>query len=126
MEDNRPRYLDEELEEFRILIEKKIADARKEYDELVSSYDDNNSEESRGLSSFEKMEESVTASMRAEVKQLADRQLFLISKLQAALVRIENKTYGICRDTGKLIPKARLMAVPHATLTVEAKEARGK
>ncbi|MBD5211803.1 MAG: TraR/DksA family transcriptional regulator [Bacteroidales bacterium] len=126
MEDNRPRYSDEELEEFRILIEKKIADARKEYDELVSSYDDNNSEESRGLSSFEKMEESVTASMRAEVKQLADRQLFLISKLQAALVRIENKTYGICRDTGKLIPKARLMAVPHATLTVEAKEARGK
>lgn len=126
MEDNRPRYSDEELEEFRILIEKKIANARKEYDELVSSYDDNNSEESRGLSSFEKMEESVTASMRAEVKQLADRQLFLISKLQAALVRIENKTYGICRDTGKLIPKARLMAVPHATLTVEAKEARGK
>lgn len=121
MEQKGLRYSDEELEEFRLLIEEKLAKAQQEYDDLVGSYDDTAGDENRGMNSSESMEESTIAAQKAEVKHLADRQLQFISKLKAALVRIDNKTYGICRETGTLIPKARLRAVPHATLSIEAK-----
>jgi RNA polymerase-binding transcription factor DksA len=68
------------------------------------------------------MEEGATTLSKEETTRLAQRQMKFIQSLQAALVRIENKTYGICRETGKLIPKERLYAVPHATLTIEAKQ----
>ncbi|MCM1290960.1 MAG: TraR/DksA C4-type zinc finger protein [Prevotella sp.] len=121
MAEELKRYSDAELEEFRVLIEEKLAKARNEYNALVGSYDDTDGTENRGMSSSETMEESTTAAQKAEVKRLADRQLQFIQKLKAALVRIDNKTYGICRVTGNLIPKDRLRAVPHATLSIEAK-----
>lgn len=115
------RYSDEELEEFRQLINEKLDTAYREYNELLGSYDSSDGEESRGMSSHENMEKSTTATQQAEVKRLAERQMQFIKKLEAALVRIDNKTYGICRVTGNLIPKDRLRAVPHTTLSIEAK-----
>ncbi len=75
---------------------------------------------------FKVMEEGASTLGKEETGQLAQRQMKFIQHLQAALVRIENKTYGICRETGKLIPKERLRAVPHATLSIEAKEGSKK
>ena len=105
----KTRYSDEELEEFRKIILEKLNKAQKDYDELRQSMmnkDGNN---------------SANTLCREETGQLAQRQLKFIQSLKAALVRIENKTYGICRETGKLIPAERLRAVPHATLSIEAK-----
>lgn len=115
------RYSDAELEEFRQLIEEKLEKAMREYDDLVGSVDNQQGADEGRVSSFEAMEESATAAQKAEVKRLAERQMQFIQKLKAALVRIENKTYGVCRVTGELIPKERLRAVPHATLSIEAK-----
>lgn len=121
MEETRKRYSDEELEEFRALIEEELREAKQEYKFLIGSYDDDDGEENRGLSSSESMEEYTTAAQKAWVKSQADRQMQYIQKLNAALERIENKTYGICKATGKLIPKERLRVVPCATLSMEAK-----
>ncbi len=115
------RYSDEELEEFRQLILTKIANATALYDELVASLraDDGNGT-SDTSTTFKALEEGANTLEREATARLAERQLQFINHLKAALTRI-NKTYGICRATGKLIPKERLRAVPHATLCVEEK-----
>ena len=120
MEKNR--YSDEELEEFREIINKKLEVARKNYDMLVASIDgDESNDITDTMPTYKNLTESATILARQETAASAERQRKFIQNLEAALVRIENKTYGICRVTGKLIPKARLRAVPHATLSIEAK-----
>ena len=118
----QPRYSDEELEEFRELIQSKIATATALYDELVASL---RADEGNGTSdtstTFKALEEGANTLEREATARLAERQLQFINHLKAALTRIDNKTYGICRATGKLIPKERLKAVPDATLCVEEK-----
>ena len=116
------RYSDAELEEFREVINKKLAKALKDYESLKSSIMNNDGNDVTDTSpTFKVLEEGANTLSKEESGRLAERQMKFIQHLQAALVRIENKTYGICRETGKLIPKERLMAVPHATLSVEAK-----
>ena len=113
------RYSDAELEEFRVLIQAKIDKARAEYEQLQQSIrGDETSDTAPTLKAFE---DGASFLQREEISRLAQRQLKFIQNLEAALVRIDNKTYGICRETGKLIPKERLRAVPHATLSIEAK-----
>ena len=122
MEKNR--YSDEELEEFRDLINKKLEKARKNYDILISSMDGiDGSDITDTMPTYKNLTESATLLAKQETAASAARQKKFIQNLEAALVRIENKTYGICRATGKLIPKERLRAVPHATLSIEAKKA---
>ena len=111
------RYSDEELQEFKELIMAKIEQAQANYDRLM---DDIKIDESNPT--FKMMEEGASTMQKEISSQQAGRQLDFIRKLQAALVRIENKTYGVCRITGKLIPKERLLAVPHTTLSIEGKE----
>ncbi|MBQ0094757.1 MAG: TraR/DksA family transcriptional regulator [Bacteroidaceae bacterium] len=117
------RYSDEELEEFRTLINEKLEVAQRDYDALKASLmnTDNNSADDTAPT-FKVLEEGANTLSKEETTRLAQRQLKFIQSLQAALVRIENKTYGVCRETGKLIPKERLRAVPHATLCIEAKQ----
>src|SRR5574344_3125585 len=119
----KPRYSDEELDEFRELINEKLEVAQRDYDALKASLmnSDNNSTDDTSPT-YKVLEEGANTLSKEETTRLAARQLKFIKELQAALVRIENKTYGICRATGKLIPAERLRAVPHATLSVEAKE----
>ena len=117
------RYSDEELQEFKELILEKLEKARQEYDALKSSVDHESSNDTEDTSpTFKLLEEGASALSKEESSQLAARQYKFIQNLEAALVRIENKTYGIWRQTGKLIPKERLRLVPHATLSVESKE----
>lgn len=120
------RYSDEELEEFRAIILEKLEAARKEYDYLrdAVSYVNNGTDDTSPT--FKHINEGAEALSKEEAGAMAQRQYKFIQNLEAALVRIENKTYGICRMTGKLIPKERLRLVPHATLTVEAKEMMGR
>ena len=121
----RTRYSDEELEEFRQLIQEKLDAAQKYYDELRSAITNVEGNDVSDTSpTFKVLEEGANTLSKEELGQLAQRQMKFIQHLQAALVRIANKTYGICRETGKLIPKERLRAVPHATLSIEAKEKR--
>jgi RNA polymerase-binding protein DksA len=117
------RYSDEELEEFRQIINEKLEVAQRDYDALKASLmnADNNSTDDTSPT-YKVLEEGANTLSKEETTRLAQRQMKFIQSLQAALVRIENKTYGICRETGKLIPKERLRAVPHATLTIEAKQ----
>jgi len=119
----KSRYSDQELEEFRQIINEKLEVAQRSYDALKASLmnADNNSTDDTSPT-YKVMEEGATTLSKEETTRLAQRQMKFIQSLQAALVRIENKTYGICRETGKLIPKERLYAVPHATLTIEAKQ----
>lgn len=120
----KTRYSDEELEEFRKIIVDMLEKAKAEYNTLrrVVMHNGTNDIEDT-IPSFKTVEDDgATQLSREEASQLAQRQYKFIQNLEAALVRIENKTYGICRATGKLIPKERLRLVPHATLTVEAKE----
>lgn len=118
----KKRYSDEELEEFKELILQKLDKATREYELLRANIvNDQGNDVNDTSRSFKIFEEGSSTLIKAESEQLANRQLEFIKKLQAALVRIENKTYGICRATGELIPKDRLRAVPHATLTVAAK-----
>ena len=120
----KTRYSDEELEEFRRIIVDMLEKANAEYNTLrrVAMHNGTNDIEDT-IPSFKTVEDDgATQLSREEASQLAQRQYKFIQNLEAALVRIENKTYGICRATGKLIPKERLRLVPHATLTVEAKE----
>ena len=121
----KTRYSDEELEEFRILINEKLEVAKNKYENLraaVMNADGNDTVDTSPT--FKNMEEGASTLSKEEAGRLAQRQMKFIQNLQAALVRIENGTYGICRETGKLIPKERLRAVPHATLSIEAKEAK--
>lgn len=122
------RYNDEELEEFRSIINEMLDKARKEYNTLRRVIMHNGSNDIEDTTpSFKTVEDDGAYQLsKEEASQLAQRQYKFIQNLEAALVRIENKTYGICRETGKLIPKERLRLVPHATLTVEAKEMLAK
>jgi len=119
----KTRYSDEELEEFRQLVQEKLDAAQEYYEELRSAITNVN-DVSDTSPTFKVMEEGANTLSKEELGQLAQRQMKFIQHLQAALVRIANKTYGVCRETGKLIPKERLRAVPHATLSIEAKEKR--
>ena len=114
------RYSDAELQEFKVLILEKLEQAQKEYDDLRSSMVNSN-DTADTSPTFKVLEEGANTLNRESLAQLANRQLSFIQKLKAAVIRIENKTYGVCRETGKLIPKERLRLVPHATLSVDAK-----
>jgi DnaK suppressor protein len=127
MTQEKSRYSDTELEEFKELIQRKLVEANIDYDLLKGSlsHNDDHGTDDTGRT-FNMMEDGSETLSREEVAQLAARQEKFIQSLQAALVRIENKTYGICRVTGKLIQKERLMLVPHATMSIEAKNAQQK
>lgn len=119
----KTRYNDEELEEFRTLINEKLAIARKEYNRLRSTLTNSEGNDTADTSpTFKVLEEGASTLSKEEAGRLAMRQAQFIQHLQNALVRIENKTYGIDRITGELIPKERLRAVPHATLNVGSKK----
>ncbi len=120
----KTRYSDAELEEFRTLINEKLAKAQAEYNQLHQMLLGNEADVHDTSPTFKVLEEGASVLNKEETGRLAQRQMKYIQNLQAALIRIENKTYGICRETGKLIPKERLRAVPHATLSIEAKENR--
>ena len=118
----KTRYSDSELEEFRVIINEKLKQAYADYDQLKNALNNLDGNDTSDTSpTFKVLEEGATTMSKEEAGRLAQRQMKFIQHLQAALVRIENKTYGICRETGKLIPKERLRAVPHATLSIEAK-----
>lgn len=119
------RYSDEELQEFKELILAKLAKAQKDYELLKADVTNNGGNDIADTSpTFKVLEEGAATLSKEEAGRLAERQMKFIQHLRAALVRIENKTYGICRETGKLIPKERLRAVPHATLNIDAKNNR--
>lgn len=124
----KTRYTDEELLEFKEIIMTKLAKAQQDYDMLKDNVTNAEGNDTADTSpTFKILEEGANTLGKEEAGRLAERQLKFIQHLQAALVRIENKTYGICRVTGKLIPKERLRAVPHATMSVDAKnQQRGK
>ena len=116
------RYSDSELQEFRELISKKLEAAKKELSYLhglITRKDEMSGDDQDNR--YMTMEDGSLSMEREQLSQMASRQIDFIDKLEKALMRIENKTYGICRVTGKLIDKARLRAVPHATLSIEAK-----
>ena len=121
----KTHYTDEELEEFKAIILEKMALAKREYDQIM---DELTHRSGNGIDdtmpTYKVLEEGSSTQTKEELTNMAARQQKFIQGLQAALMRIENKSYGICRVTGKLIPKERLRAVPHATLTIEAKMAQ--
>jgi len=121
MSNEKTRYSDTELAEFKELIENKLVEARKDLELLNSSisHDDNGTNDTSPT--FKVLEDGSDTLSREENSALAARQEKFISHLEAALIRIQNKTYGVCRQTGKLISKERLRIVPHATLSIEAK-----
>lgn len=118
----RSKYSDEELAEFKQIILNKLEEAYIDLKLLTDAYTNNNENDINDTSpTFKVLEEGNLVLSKEENGQLAARQHKFIKSLENALVRIENKTYGICRETGKLIPKERLRSVPHATLTIDAK-----
>lgn len=119
------RYSDEELNEFRDIINEKLALARRDYKEMMAQLTNANGNDVIDTSpTYKALEEGSEAQSKEEIIQMAQRQQKFIKGLEAALVRIANKTYGVDRMTGELIPKERLRAVPHATLSVASKNAR--
>ena len=123
---DKVRYSDEELAEFKVLLLERLARARRDL-ELLNEHvagKGNNADDT--APTFKILEEGSNVLSKEENSQLAARQYKYIQNLENALIRIENKTYGVCRMTGKLIPKERLRAVPHATLSVEAKMGQKK
>ena len=126
MEENKVRYSDEELEEFRQLINEKLAVAKSDYEILMKKINGDGEDDEEPHSTYHTLEEGSETLSKESLMNECQRAQKFITGLQAALVRIQNKTYGICRETGKLIPKERLRAVPHATLSIEAKQARDK
>ena len=128
MEEEKTRYSDAELEEFKTIILGMLEKARSEYNNLrqVVMHDGSNDIEDTSPSFKTVEDDGANQLSKEEASQLAQRQYKFIQNLEGALARIENKTYGVCRLTGKLIPKERLRLVPHATLTVEAKEMLAK
>lgn len=122
----KKRYSDEELEEFKQIIISKLELAKRDYQQMMDTLSNKNGNDvDDTMPTYKILEEGSMTQTKEELTTMAARQQKFIQALQAALVRIENKTYGICRVTGKLIPKERLRAVPHATLSIEAKQARG-
>ena len=121
------RYSDEELQEFKNIINEKLRLARRDFNSMMQQL---MNAEGNGVEdtspTYKALEEGSTSQSKEEIAQMANRQQKFIQGLEAALVRIENKTYGIDRITGQLIPKERLRIVPHATLSVESKNARKK
>jgi len=116
------RYSDEDLKEFKELILEKLKIARSDYEMYKTSITQSDGNDTQDTSpTFKVLEEGAATLSKEESGKLAQRQLKFIQHLQAALVRVENKTYGICRETGNLISKERLRAVPHATLSMDAK-----
>lgn len=116
------RYSDEELQEFKELILDKLVQARKDMESFKSAMNGSSGNDTTDTApTFKILEEGQQTLFKEENAQLASRLEKYIKNLEAALVRIENKTYGICRKTGQLIPKERLRSVPHATLSMEAK-----
>lgn len=118
----KTRYSDTELQEFKTIILDKIAIAKEELGALTRTLSNSNANGTDDTAGTYKTLEDGSATLEKEqTNQLAARQKKFIDNLEAALVRIENKTYGVCRETGKLIQKERLKAVPHTTLSIEAK-----
>ncbi|MFH0866843.1 MAG: TraR/DksA C4-type zinc finger protein [Bacteroidota bacterium] len=116
------KYSDEDLIEFRNIIMKKLEEARRDLVLLTEAYTTKNEHDTNDTSpTFKVLEEGSNVLSKEENSQLAARQKKFIRDLENALIRIENKTYGICRVTGRLIPKERLRIVPHATMSIEAK-----
>lgn len=118
----KERYSDEELQEFKELLEEKLAKATAEFEywrSVILNSDGNGVSDTSPT--FKVLEEGADTQQKEEAARFAERQRKFIDHLRAALVRIENKTYGIDRITGKLIPKERLKAVPHATLSIDQK-----
>ena len=125
MADEQERYSDEELEEFRQIILEKLAIAESDYEhtmDAVMNRDNNEADDT--APTYHALEEGSEVQSKEQLMSMALRQQKFIQGLKAALIRIDNKTYGICRETGKLIPKERLRAVPHATLSIEVKNDR--
>jgi RNA polymerase-binding transcription factor DksA len=122
MAKEKTRFSDEELNEFKEIITSKLEEAKEDLELLKNSlsHKDDHGTDDTGRT-FNMMEDGSETLSREEMAQLASRQEKFIQSLNNALVRIENKTYGICRVTGKLIQKERLRLVPHATLSIEAK-----
>jgi DnaK suppressor protein len=117
------RYSDDELVEFKTLIQGKLVVAEEDYRMYRNSITQSDGNDTQDTSpTFKVLEEGAATLSKEEAGKLAQRQSKFIQHLKAALVRIENKTYGICRDTGGLISKERLRAVPHATLCISAKK----
>jgi len=125
MEKPKNRYAEKDLEEFKTLIQNKLKEAYVDFDLLKGSlsHTDDHGTDDTGRT-FNMMEDGSETLSREEVAQLAARQEKFIQSLNAALMRIENKTYGVCRVTGLLIPKERLRLVPHATMSIDAKNAQ--
>jgi len=124
---DKKRYSDEELEEFKAIINEKLRLARRDYDAMmrqIMNQDGNDVDDTSPT--YKALEEGSLTQSKEELVAMANRQQKFITGLEAALVRIQNKTYGIDRLTGELIPKERLRAVPHATLSVASKQARDK
>ncbi|HNW91018.1 MAG TPA: TraR/DksA family transcriptional regulator [Bacteroidales bacterium] len=123
----KTRYSDEELQEFKEIILQKLEEAKRDLELLTEAYSNNGGQDINDTSpTFKILEEGSQVLSKEENSQLAMRQVKFISNLENALIRIENKSYGICRVTGKLISKERLKIVPHATLSMEAKLQQGK
>lgn len=118
----KSRYSDSELQEFKEIIMKKLVKAKDDLKMLTEAYINNNEHGTNDTSpTFKVLEEGNAVLTKEENSKLAGRQEKFIQNLEMALIRIENKTYGVCRETGKLIPKERLRSVPHATLSIDAK-----
>ena len=127
MEDSkRVRYSDEELQEFKEIILDKLAKAKENLAMLTEAFANDANDISDTAPTFKILEEGGNVSSKEDNANMAARQQKFIKDLESALIRIENKTYGICSVTGKLIPKERLRLVPHATLSVEAKLKQNK
>ena len=121
----KKRYSDQELEKLKEIILKKLKLAKNDYQQMMDTLSNKGGNDvDDTMPTYKVLEEGSLNQTKEELTTMAARQQKFIQSLQAALVRIENKTYGICRATGKLIPKERLRAVPHATLSIEAKQAR--
>ena len=124
---DKTRYTDEDLAEFKALILEKIALAKRDYDQMMDVLMNRDGNDVGDTSpTYKILEEGSMTQTKEELTIMAARQQKFIQGLQAALIRIENKTYGVCRVTGKLIPKERLRAVPHATLSIEAKQMKDR
>ena len=125
MAEERVRYGDADLAEFKQIILKKLEQAKADYELLRANITHSGDNDTQDTSpTFKVLEEGATTLSKEETGRLAAHQMKFIRNLEMALVRVENKTYGICKTTGKLIPKERLMRVPHATESIEAKEGR--
>ncbi|MBM3920943.1 MAG: TraR/DksA family transcriptional regulator [Sphingomonadales bacterium] len=118
----KTRYSDDELQEFKDIILKKLASSREEFTTLQKSLKDGNENGTDSTNNnYLTLDDGADTFEKENTTQLAARLMKFIQNLEAALVRIENKTYGVCKTTGKLIPKERLRAVPHTTQSIEAK-----